>query len=316
VPHNSQRDPSYSYELDKLLAVDTPDAPEDFDIFWHSAYREIINLRPKVTLRDTQELVNNWRVLDVKFTSTDNVIIGGWLLVPVDKAPTHGLIVGHGYGGRHAPDFNLPFRDAAIFFPCCRGLGKSPAPPISSDPQWHILHDIDQIDRYIIKGCVEDTWLSVSCMEIIFPYLTGKLGYLGVSLTGGIGVLAMACEERIAKAHFNVPTFGHHRIRLRQPTWGSGKAVQKFFRKHPKLTLNTLRYYDSANAAEAIKMPTHFALALKDPVVTPPGQFAIYNKVKANKQLFVLTEGHAHYAEQHHQEQLLLKELEVFFSTL
>ncbi len=163
---------------------------------------------------------------------------------------------------------------------------------------------------------MEDIWIAVSCMLQLFPSLQGKLGFLGVSFSGGVGALAMACEQRISRAHFNVPTFGHHRWRLREATFGSALAVQRFFCKAPKLTLNTIRYYDAANAAEAITMPVHFALALKDPVVAPAGQFAIYNHTSSDKQLFVLDGGHAEYARQDEQKKQLLVELEHFFADL
>lgn len=316
MPYKRYRDSNIAYSLEQVLSVNVPPAPEDFHLFWHSAYWTVKSFNPKVELRDTNEKVNNWRVIDVYYTSTDDMVIGGWLLVPADRPPTRGFVVGHGYGGRSAPDFHLPFPDAAIFFPCCRGLSRSSVHPISTDPKWHVLHDIDKRDQYIIKGCVEDTWIAVTCMELLFPYLKGKLGFLGISLAGGIGALALSCEDRISKAHLNVPTFGHHRLRLRQATWGSGYSVQKFFKKHPKLTLNTLRYYDAANAAEAIKIPVHYALALKDPIVTPAGQFAIYNATTSEKELFVLDEGHAQYPRQKEQEKQLLIELEAFFSDL
>jgi len=316
MPDKRYSDSNNAYLLEQLLQVNAPPAPPDFNAFWYSAYLAIQNFRPKIKLRDPQKKIKNWRVIDVYYSSTNDITIGGWLLVPVDKAPTRGFIVGHGYGGRNAPDSHLPFADAAIFFPCCRGLGRSAMPLISADPQWHILHDMDKREQYILKGCVEDIWIAVSCMEALFPCLQGKLGFLGLSFTGGIGALAMACEDRIARAHFNVPTFGHHRLRLRQPTLGSGHAVQSFFRKDPKSTLNTLRYYDAANAAEAITMPVHFALALKDSVVTPPGQFAIYNHTSSDKRLFVLDQGHANYARQDEQERQLLAELDTFFADL
>ena len=316
MPKSNYKNPNHSYTLEELLKFRAEPAPDDFDIFWQSAYLSILNFRPQVQLQDTQEKVNNWSVIDVRYSSTNGVMIGGWLLVPTDKPPTRGLIIGHGYSGRNAPDFSLPFPDAALFFPCCRGLGRSTYHPVSAEPKWHVLHDIDKKDRYIIKGCVEDIWVAVTCMELLFPFLKDKLGFLGVSFTGGVGVLAMACEERISRAHFNVPTFGHHRFRLRQATWGSGHSLQEFFQKEPRLTINTLRYYDAANAAELIKIPVHYSLALKDPVVTPPGQFAIYNNNASEKHLFIFDEGHAPYPRQHEQERQLLKELETFFAEL
>lgn len=306
-----------SYELDDLLQIKAPPAPEDFNDFWQSAYKSVLNFNVNVQLQDSNRIVKNWRVINVNYNSTHNTTIAGWLLVPKNTPPTRGFIVGHGYANVNGPNFDLPFTDAALFFPCCRGLGLSQNPPISDDPQWHVLHDIDKPDRYVLKGCVEDIWLATSSLLILFPFLAGKLGFLGISFTGGIGVLAMACEKRIARAHFNVPTFGDHRIRLRNATWGSGHSVQNFFRQEPRMTLNTLRYYDAANAAELLDMPVHYALALQDPVVTPPGQFAIYNHTACEKKLFVLDEGHSdNYPNKNQQEQLLSAELEDFFTEL
>lgn len=316
MPTTTYNDVNTTYRLDDLLTIKAPPAPADFFQFWESAYQNICDIKPQIQTQDTNEVVNNWSIINIRYSSTNNINIGGWLLIPVNKAPTRAFIVGHGYAGRNAPDFHLPFPDAAIFFPCCRGISRSQQSPISPEPHWHVLHDIDKKDQYILKGCVEDIWLATACIEQLFPYLSGKIGFLGISFTGGIGALAMAHEKRIARAHLNVPTFGHHRFRLRQHTWGSGNAIQEFYRKNPKLTLSTLRYYDAANAAEHITMPMHFALALKDPVVTPPGQFAIFNHTNSDKKLIVLDEGHGSYPEQHQQEKQLADELKDFFSTL
>lgn len=311
-----KQDAFEAFNLLDLLNVQTRPAPKDFQSFWQQAYDKCLRLQPEPIVNKLNKTIGPWQVYDVHFQSTKNIWIGGWLLKPIHTEPKRAFIVGHGYGGRTQPDSHLPFPDAAIFFPCCRGISRSPAPPISHEPQWHVLHDIDKKDQYILRGCVEDTWLSVSVIEQLFPELIGKIGYLGISFSGGIGALAMAQDKRIRRGHFNVPSFGDHRLRLRLKTTGSGESVQRFFRRHPKMLLNTIRYYDAANAASLISAPVHFALALKDPVVTPPGQFAIYNQTKAEKYLFVLDEGHGNYPTQHQQEQELLDELKVFFDDL
>ena len=308
--------PGKFFDLADLRSQHAQAAPADFKSFWQDSYQQTLSLTPKIQLKATKHTIKNWQVFDIQYSSTDNLMLGGWLLLPRRGTPERGFIVGHGYGGRDWPDEHLPFENSAILFPCLRGISKSKASPISPDPQWHVLHNIDKKKQYIIKGCVEDVWLAISCMEQLYPNIKGRLGYLGISFSGGVGALAMACEKRIARAHFNVPTFGDHRARLRYPTWGSGKSVQNFFKKHPRTTLKTLRYYDAANAAENISMPTHFALALKDPIVTPPGQFAIYNAVPGDKQLFVLDEGHSNYPRQQQQHKELNKELEEFFNAL
>lgn len=309
-------DPHYTYCLQDLLTVNTPPAPRDFDAFWQSAYQSAVSVAPNPVFTDTGRLVHGWQVHDICYQSTEGQTIGGWMLLPLDRTPTRAFVISHGYGGRQAPDFHLPFDDAALFFPCCRGISRSATSPYSSDPYWHVRHDVDKKDRYILRGCAEDIWLMVSVIEQRFPDLKGKIGYLGISFGGGVGMLALAQEKRIARAHVNVPTFGNHRLRLRIPTTGSGRSLQDFFAEDPYTLIRTLRYFDAANAAERVSIPIHFALALRDAVVTPPGQFAIYNQVRSEKRLFVLEAGHEPYPNQDQQSQQLLAELADFFAVL
>jgi cephalosporin-C deacetylase len=313
---NYNFDPTYGFSLSQLFAVKTPKEPKDFDSFWQKRYQKALTVAPQPHTNLISEDRLGWRVFNICFTSTDNFPIRGWLLLPASGVIKRGFIVGHGYGGRSEPDFHLPFKDAALLFPCFRGLALSAQPTISSEPKWHVLHDINQRDRYILGGCVEDVWLAVSALLTLFPNIAGQLGYLGISFGGGIGALAMAWEPRISKVHLNIPSFGHHPLRLRLASNGSANSVQWYYRTHKKQTLKVLRYYDAALAAKRITMPIHCACAKFDPCVAPPGQFAIYNALPAEKQLFLLDAGHHNYPDQAHQECELIKELDVFFAPL
>lgn len=309
-------DPTYGYSLDQLLAVKTPKEPKGFDCFWQKRYQQALTVAPLPHIKIINEDKLGWRVFDIRYTSTDNFPIRGWLLLPTSGVIKRGFIVGHGYGGRDEPDYHLPFKDAALLFPCFRGLSLSAHPSMSSEPYWHVLHDINRKERYILGGCAEDVWLAVSAMLSLFPHTAGHLGYLGISFGGGIGALALAWEPRISKGHFNVPSFGHHPLRLRLATNGSGQSVQRFYRTHKKPTLKVLRYYDAALAAKRITMPIHCACATFDPCVAPPGQFAIYNALSGEKQLFVFDAGHHSYPNQAQQERELINELDAFFASL
>lgn len=309
-------DPTYGYSLKQLLAVKTPKEPRDFDCFWQKCYQKALTVDPDPHTRILNENRLGWRVFEISYTSTDNFPIRGWLMLPASGVIKRGFIVGHGYGGRDEPDYHLPFKDAALLFPCFRGLGLSAQPAISSEPCWHVLHNINQRDRYILRGCVEDVWLAVSAMLSLFPYLAGHLGYLGISFGGGIGALALAWESRISRGHLNTPTFGHHPLRLRLATNGSGHSVQQYYRAHKKQTLIVLRYYDAALAAKRITMPIHCACAIFDPCVAPPGQFAIYDALPREKQLFILEAGHHNYPNQVQQETELINQLDAFFTPL
>jgi cephalosporin-C deacetylase len=302
-------------DLDRLLGVRPPEPPPDFEAFWRSRYERAARVAPKPKLRDTGTDQGSWRVFEVSHSSTDRVRVKGWLLLPVTGVVRRGFVIGHGYTARTGPDTHLPFADAALLFPCSRGLGLTRHGSISSNPMWHVLHDIQDRNRYVLGGCVEDLWSSVSALLRLCPEVAGHVGYLGISFGGGIGALAMPWETRIQRVHLNVPTFGNHPLRLELPSTGSAASVQKFVRRHPKVW-ETLPYYDAATAAFFAQQPLFCALAKVDPAVAPEGQFSVYNAWKGPKILYSLTAGHLVYPEQEREERELLREIDKFFRDL
>jgi len=60
----------------------------------------------------------------------------------------------------------------------------------------------------------------------------------------------------------------------------------------------------------------HVAAATFDPVVPPPGQFAIYNAIPGDKAIFVLDAGHFDYDAKAIQDSLLKRQLQDFFAAL
>ena len=312
--HEYSFDPSYGYDLEKLKSIAPPEAPEDFAEFWQERYAKVIGLETNPVLGE-EKAVGKWIVRTLAYQSTDQITIRGWVLLPADGKIERGFVCGHGYGGIEGPDFDLPFENAVLFFPCLRGLGASTGYGISSDPNWHVLHDIDKPDEYIHGGCVEDFWLGVSAMLELFPELEGHIGMLGVSFGGGIGMLALPWDDRVQRAHFEVPSFGHHPLRLTLETCGSGGAVNAYQRRKGNV-LDTLQYYDAATAATFAKVPVQIAVALFDPFVAPPGQFAIYNALPGEKGLFLLSAGHFEYDGQEEEREQMIHAIETFFSQL
>jgi pimeloyl-ACP methyl ester carboxylesterase len=60
--------------------------------------------------------------------------------------------------------------------------------------------------------------------------------------------------------------------------------------------------------------PVHVAAARFDPVVPPPGQFAVYNALPGDRRLFVLDAGHFDYPRRRTQATELLSQLWAFFA--
>lgn len=313
LQHSFNFDPSYGYDLEGLLAVEAPPEPPGFAAFWSARYEQALKVDPAPMLSPSQYARAGLRISALEYRSTNGFPIRGWLLEPAHGPIRRSFVVGHGYGGIEQPDFELPCTDAVYLVPCFRGLCRSRRPPISDNPLWHVLHDIHLRERYILGGCVEDLWTGVSALLQLSGNLEGQIGYMGISFSGGIGALALPWDPRIGRGHLNVPTFGHHPLRLRLPTTGSGAAVQTFARRHVHIA-ETLAYYDAAVAARYLRQPMHVAAALFDPAVAPPGQFAIYNALPGPKQLFVLSTGHFEHPDSAAEHRKLLSELRGFFS--
>ncbi len=290
--HDYPFDPTHGYDLNALLAVVPPDPSADFAAFWRDlqARAQAVSVAP--ILRELPSPQPRLRVFAVTFTSLDGIRIGGWLTRPRDEPVERGVVVGHGYGGREEPDFHLPFRRAALIFPCARGISRSACADISSNPNDHVLHGIERRETYVHGGCAADTvWCAASALLALFPMAARRLDYLGISFGGGIGALALPWDARFHRAHLNVPSFGHHPLRLALPCVGSGEAVRHDQRRTGQV-LATLRYFDAAVAARYLRIPVHVAAARFDPAVPPPGQFAIYNALAGRRELFVLQAGH------------------------
>lgn len=311
--HGYAFDPGYGYDLERLLNVHPPQPVADFSSFWQTRYQKTLSFQPEVRLAHCGSHAG-FEVFDIQYYSTGGVTIGGWLLQPSKQPVKQCILVGHGYGGRDQPDYHFEIPQTAYLFPCFRGLSRSRCAGISDLPAEHVLHQIDNPDRYILGGCVDDVWVGVSALQTLYPEAAQNIGVMGISFGGGIAALAAPWDARIARVHLNVPTFGHQPLRLTLPTLGSGAAVTHFHEYRFDIFL-TLGYYDAAIAARFAQQPLLMAAALFDPMVAPPGQFAIYNVWQGPKELFVAEAGHFEYPGQREQEQQLLEKIRLFFKT-
>lgn len=313
MKHSFAFDPTYGYTLDDLLQLEPPEEPGDFSVFWQRRFKHALSILPQPILSPSAFICEGFRVYDLSYTSTDQIQIGGWLLEPEQVTARCGLMLGHGYGGLEQPSFDLPCHNAVYLIPCFRGISRSRCATIPQTPQQHVVHGIESRDSYVIGGCVDDCWTGISALLSLHPELENNIGYMGISFGGGIGALALPWDNRITLAHLNVPAFGHQPLRLKLPTTGSALGLQNYVNSLRHIPA-TLSYYDSAVAAKYIHQKMHIAAALFDPVVAPPGQFAIYNALKCPKKLKILTAGHFEFAGLQQEEICLIQQLGEFFN--
>ncbi|MFA0086072.1 acetylxylan esterase [Vibrio sp. E150_011] len=314
IKHEYEFDPTYGYDFDSLLQAKPSSVPYGFTSFWQQKYQQALNVAPSLNLQDTGIINNHWRIFDCHYQSTDGVRIGGWLLLPERGKVNSAIIWAHGYGGIEAPDTSWKLKHTAILIPCFRGISRSQQASISNEPYWHVLHDIQDKQKYIMGGCVQDLWCGISALLTLFPHIEKRIGLIGNSLGGGLSVFASAFDKRISRCHFHVPTFGNTSLRFAMRTAGSTQALIDY--KDRDMIMKTLPFFDASCAAKFLTQPTLWGLALFDPYVAPPGQFSIYNACHNKKELFLLDAGHCTYHNEDKQNRELRKSVEAFFKVL
>jgi cephalosporin-C deacetylase len=293
VTHSFEFDPTYGYDEPAMREIGCPPPAPDFEQFWRSNFDRAITVAPRSEIRLLRR-GRRFDLFEIDFNawSPDGgppFRLGGWLTIPTDVEPSIGLVVGHGYGGRAGPDLSPPIGGAAVIYPCLRGFNRSNRSDIPDIADRHVLHGIESRDRYIHLANAADIWAAVSALIEQAPTVAGRIGYAGESFGGGIGALAIPWDGRIGRAFLNFPSFGHHALRLTMPCAGSGEAVR---RAGGAAHLPVLRYFDAATAASFTTKPVLVAAALFDPAVPPPGQFAVFNCLAGEKQLFVRQAAH------------------------
>jgi cephalosporin-C deacetylase len=291
LKHDFPFNPTYGYDLKKLLSLQPPAAPDDFEAFWRDTYRQSREIPLRLSSRAVASPSADLEMFEVEYDSLGGARIGAWLTRPRNGRVSRGMVVGHGYGGRDAADLVLPGPPAAAIFPCARGFHRS------ADAKWpgaantHVVHGIESRETYIHRGCVADYWAAASALLELVPEVADQLDYSGASFGGGIGALMLPWDNRFRKAFLGVPSFSNHPLRLRAPCVGSGEAVRQYYQAHPEAT-QVLRYFDAAIAARYIKIPVMVGAALFDPAVPPQGQFSVYNALSGPKSLFVHEAAH------------------------
>ena len=282
-------------ELEALLRVPSPDPPSDFEEFWRATYAEVRQIPLQTEMRRVASADPNYELYEVEFDSLGQVRSGGWISMPADGNFARGVVAGHGYGGRNEPEPAIPGPPAVTIFPCARGFNRSMDPRFPDVGSSHVLHGIGNRETYIHRGCAAEIWSAASVLLEQFPAAALSLHYFGASFGGGIGALAIPWDARFHRVYLDVPSFGNHPARVRIPCAGSGESVRLHFEKQPEV-LETLAYFDSATAAQFIRIPAFVSAALSDPAVPPEGQFAVYNALPGPKELFVRSTGHPNVA--------------------
>ena len=290
IAHGYPFDPTYGCDEAALRAIRPPTPPAGFADFWRATRSATdavpLDLKRLPASGDHRSHV----VSQVRFSTLAGHRIGAWLLEPRHGPGDRGLVIGHGYGGRSAPEVGFLPRQTVALLPCAPGFDLSAHPDLPAVADRHVVHGIAARETYLIRACVASLWSAASALLALHPRIAGRLAFHGSSFGGGLGALALPWDDRYGDAFLDVPTFGHHPLRLQCVSVGSGEAVRRWRAAHPEV-VEVLRFYDAASAATLIDRPVLCAPALFDPAVPPPGQWAVANALPQGE-IMPLSAGH------------------------
>lgn len=281
------------YSLSALLTPLAPPAePDDFDDFWRATFEEFGTGPVPWELLGELAPTSTHRVSEIRFHSSADEPAAAYVMVPHTLGTAaRGLVVGHGYGGRTAPDLDRVPGDTTAIFPVAPGTHLGTPSRFPTLPDEHVLAGIAHRDTYSHRFSAADIWRAATVLLEMAPEVAGALDFSGGSFGGGIGAMALPWDARFRRAVLDVPSFGDHDVRLSRRCTGSGEAVRQHLQRHPE-DRPVLDYFDAAIAARRLRIPVHVSAAVLDPAVDPRGQFAVYHALTGPRRLSVRAAGH------------------------
>ena len=291
----------------KKYAGCTPKA-EDFDEYWERALKELEETDPNPVWIESDFQVPYADCKELYFTGVKNARIYAKVMFPKNrKNPGPALLNFHGYRGNCGNWIDkLPYVAAGITVAAldCRGqAGKSedPGGVVGNTMHGQIIRGIDgdpdnMLMRNIFLDTVQLAHVIMECDQVDEE----RVGVYGVSQGGGLSLACAALEPKIKCAAVQYPFLSDYkRVWEMDLAEDAYEELSQYFRMFDPLheredeIYKKLSYVDIQNLAPRIRGKVQFAATLMDNVCPPSTQFATYNKIQPEKDLYVFPDfGH------------------------
>jgi cephalosporin-C deacetylase len=272
-------------------------APPDFERFWGQTLMALAGV-PAAPEIESRRVLGDGLMLDlVSFSSLGDARIRGYGLRWNDGRSRPLVVHAHGYGDRSVPMRDWARRGLDVFGVDFRGFGRSSqALPAASRWGW-LLSGAQTPESSVIRGAVCDYLRMVEVARGLTRTAAVRVVLHGVSLAGGIALMAEALTGSADLLVVQTPTFGWSEGRRFFVERGSGAEVNHFLAAHPNFPeedlMVVLSYFDAVNFADRLRCPTLFGVGRVDQVVPAPTVRAIYERVLARCEVMEFPIGHA-----------------------
>jgi cephalosporin-C deacetylase len=276
--------------------------PKDHDAYWERALRELDAVTPDAELKPASFTCSFADCFDLFFRGVRGARIHAKYVRPKrfsGKIPA--VFFFHGYSGS-AGDWTrfLPFAAegiaaAAIDVRGQGGLSEDTGNPVRGNTlQGQIIRGLDDDpDNLLMRHIFLDTAQIVRVVAAFDEIDGHRLGVTGGSQGGGLTIACAALEPRIKRAFALYPFLSDYKrvweLDLAQDAYAEMRTYFRRFdprHEHDDATFTRLGYIDVQFLAPRIKADFVMLTGLMDTVCPPSSQFAAYNKITADKEVY------------------------------
>ncbi|MFR9803562.1 acetylxylan esterase [Pseudonocardia sp. RS010] len=250
--------------------AEPPGRPPDLDAFWATTLARLgevpVDLRRTPRPAPTPGTIAH----DLEFRSWGGQPIHGYAITWQDAAPRPLVVHAHGYRSQAVPRLEWVRAGCHVLGFDVRGFGRSVAALPSPAPGGWLLTGARRPETSVLRGAVCD-YVRATEVAAALGVPTLRAVSHGVSLAGGLALMAEAVAPRADLLVLGVPTFGWAEGRRLLVEAGSGAEVAAFLDQHPQYPEDDLQavlsYFDAALLAPRVGCPTVLGLGVVDRVV-------------------------------------------------
>lgn len=280
-------------ELEKYNG--TNPKPQDFEEYWDKAIKEMKNVNPEVSLKESSFKCPGTECYDMYFMGVNGARIYAKHLRPSNfRGKIPAIILFHGYSG-HSGEWceKLKYIQAgfAVFAMDARGQGgksEDVGGVCGTTYSGHIIRGLDNDDpnKLLFRDIFLDT-AELANIAMSMDFIDENRVYAhGGSPGGALTIACAALESRVAKISTVYPFLSDYKrvwdMDLAKNAYGE---LRQYFRdfdpqhKRENEIFTKLGYIDLQHLAPRIKANTQMITGLMDSICPPSTQYAIYNKL-------------------------------------
>ncbi|MCE3555142.1 acetylxylan esterase [Pseudonocardia sp. RS11V-5] len=243
--------------------------PPDLEAFWATTLAQLrevpLDLRRAPRPAPTAGTVAH----ELRFRSWGGQPIHGYAITWEGATPRPLVVHAHGYRSQAVPRLEWVRAGCHVVGFDVRGFGRSLAAVPAPAAGW-LLTGARRPETSVLRGAVCD-YVRATDVATALQVPTLRAVSHGVSLAGGLALMAQAVAPRADLLVLGVPTFGWAEGRRLLVEAGSGAEVAAFLEQHPQYPEDDLQtvlaYFDAALLAPRVGCPTVVGLGVVDRVV-------------------------------------------------